>query len=145
MLKGNISPSLSTVCFHVNNYLRKQACNLLQEANFKKLDLNMDLSCAWKIIKRTHKASNSMAGFSKKQQDFKTASEKMNSYPPYPTFPREIKAEVLKGARQKHCVCSALSPGCWKVISDWEVLSSSLHFSLEHSRFTDESSADTWS
>lgn len=67
----------------------------------------------------------------------------MTSHPRCPIFPKEIKAEVLKAARQKYSVCIALSPRCLKVISDCEVLFLSPSISLQNTPDpTDESSED---
>lgn len=48
----------------------------------------------------------------------------MTFHPPCPTFPKEIKAEVIKVDKRKPSVCIALSPQHLKVISDCGVLSS---------------------
>ena len=47
---------LGTICFQVNNHLTKQVCSLLQEADISRLDL-LDLSFAWEITQRAHKAA----------------------------------------------------------------------------------------
>lgn len=46
----------------------------------------------------------------------------MTLHPPCPTFPKEIKAEVVKVASRKSSVCTAFSRQSLKVTSECEVL-----------------------
>ena len=97
---------LGTICFQVNNHLTKQVCSLLQEADTSRLDL-LDLSFAWEITQRAHKAATLWQVSVKSHRILNCFLKDGFSPAPGPVFPKEIKAEVLKaGQTEIQCLHS---------------------------------------
>lgn len=87
------------------------------------------MSFAWKITKITHKVST-LRPVSVKSSKSLDCFLKMTFHTPCPTFPEEIKAEVVKVAQRKSSVCIAFSGRPLKAIWLWSPLFLSCAVSL---------------
>lgn len=134
LLKGNISPSVEHLCFQVNEHLRKQVCNLLQEADVDRLDLHLDLSFSWEITQRTHKAST-LWQVSVKSHKILNCFLKDDFSPTLPHISQGNKSRSPKSSQTEtqrlHSFESTVSEGNFWL---WSPLPLSLYFSPEHSR-----------
>lgn len=129
-------PMLSTTCFRVNNHLRKQACNLLQEAGFERLDLSLDWSFAWKITKKkTHQAST-LWEVSVKSRKILNCFLKDDFSPTLPHISQGNKSRSPKSSQTEIQRLHSFESTAFEGNSDCEVLSPSLplYFSPEHAR-----------